>query len=184
MGGNQESRVASVARRCSAALLLALAVAACDDDDPAADVVVGPGDAITAIVAWQAGEQEPVIDDAGEPQPPVIFIVGGEGTTIDVGVQANVAAATADWATVRFADDVADTFDPGLEGEPVRDDGALLLVGPIPEPARLIDVDVVRYTAVDDGEQFTLEITSDTSPNSGTGPDPAPRASVTAVTQR
>jgi hypothetical protein len=161
--------------------VLALAVTACDGDDTAA-VVVGPGDAITAIVAWQAGEQEPVINDAGEPQTPVIFIVAGEGTTIDVGVQANVAAATADWATVRFADDVADTFDPGLEGEPVRDDGALLLVGSIPEPERRIDVDVVRYTAVDDSEQFTLEITSDTS-TIGTGPDPAPRASVTAVTQ-
>ena len=61
-------------------------------------------DAITAIVAWQAEEQEPVIDDDGEPQLPVIFVVAGDGTTIDVGVQADVAEATNDWATVRFAD--------------------------------------------------------------------------------
>ena len=38
-------------------------------------------------------------------------------------MQADVAAATVDWATVRFADDVAEAFDPDLEGEPVRDDG-------------------------------------------------------------
>jgi hypothetical protein len=163
------------------ALALVVAGAACDGDEPDAEPVVGSGDAITAIVAWQAGEQAPVIDDNGEPQLPVIFVVAGDGATIDVGVQASVAEATADWATVRFADDVTDTFDPGVEGEPVRDDGALLLVGPIPEPDREIEVDVVRYTAADDGEALTLEITTDTSPV-GTGPDPTPRAVVTAVT--
>jgi hypothetical protein len=158
-----------------------MTVAACDGDDTADDVV-GPADAITAIVAWQAGEQEPVVDEAGEPALPVIFVVADDGTTIDVGVQADVAAATADWATVRFADDVADAFDPDLADEPVRNDGALLLLGPIPEAERRIEIDLVRYTTVEESELFTVEITSDTS-TTGTGPDPVPRASVTAVTQ-
>ena len=164
------------------AVAVAAAVAACDGDDGTEADEVGAADAITAIVAWQAGEQEPVIDKNGEPQLPVIFVVADDGTTIDVGVQADVAEATAEWATVRFADDVSDAFDPGLEGEPVRNDGALLLLGPIPEPERRIEMDLVRYTAVDDSELFTLEITSDTS-TAGTGPDPEPSASVTSVSQ-
>jgi hypothetical protein len=157
-----------------------LAIAACDDD--VATDVVDVADAITAVVAWQADEQEPVLDDDGEPRLPVIFLAPGDGVTIDVGVQAEVAAATVDWATVRFADDITDAFDPDIEGEPVREDGSMLLLGPIPEPARSIELDVIRYTSIDDAEPFTLEITSDTSTD-GTGVDPTLRASVTAVTQ-
>jgi hypothetical protein len=162
------------------ALLGVFALASCDDETPAD--VVGPADAITAVVAWQAGEQEPVIADDGEVQLPVVYVVADAGTTIDVGVQADVAESTVDWATVRFADDIADTFDPDLEGEPVRDDGVMLLVGPIPEPARSIELPVVRYTAVDDVEPFVVEIASEPAPDD-TSDVPAPRATVTSATQ-
>ncbi len=166
----------------AAALLGVLALTACDTNDDAATDVVEPADAIIAAVAWQADEQEPVIDDDGEPVLPVIFVVASEGTTIDVGVQADVAGATVDWATVRFADDAADTFDPDLDSEPVRDDGVMLLVGPIPDPARAIELDVVRYVAVDTSESLTLEIVSEPAPTD-TSDTPAPRATVTSVTQ-
>jgi hypothetical protein len=169
-------------QRGAAVLLVVSAIAACDDGDPDETNVVDTAAAITAVVAWQADEQEPVLDDAGEPQQPVIFVVPDDGATIEVGVQADVAAATVDWATVRFADDVADTFDPAGESQPVREDGSMLLLGPIPEPARSIELHVVRYTSVDDPEPFTLEITSDTSTDD-TSDTPALRASVTAVTQ-
>ena len=155
--------------------------ASCDDDEAASDVV-GPADAITAVVAWQTGEQEPVIADDGEVQLPVIYVVADAGTTIDVGVQADVAESTVDWATVRFADDIADTFDPDLAGEPVRDDGVMLLVGPIPEPAPSIELPLVRYTAVDDGEPLVVEIVSEPAPDD-TSDVPAPRATVTSATQ-
>lgn len=163
------------------AVLGVLTVASCDDDETDSDLV-GPADAITAVVAWQAGEQEPVIADDGEVQLPVIYVVADAGTTIDVGVQAEVAESTVDWATVRFADDIADTFDPDLEGEPVRDDGVTLLVGPIPEPAPSIELDLARYTAVDESEPFVVEIVSEPAPDD-TSDDPAPRATVTSATQ-
>jgi hypothetical protein len=154
-------------------------LAACSDDDTASGVV-GSADAITAIVAWQADVQEPVLDDNGEPRLPVIFVVASEGTTIDVGVQADVAAATVDTATVRFADDADDAFDPDIDGEPVRDDGVMLLVGPIPEPQPTITVDVDRYHTVDEWEPLQVEITADAGPV-GTGDEPVSTASVTAV---
>ena len=87
-----------------AGLLGVLMVAGCGGDDDVPSTAVSSAEAITAIVAWQAEEQEPVIGEDGEPQLPVIFVVAGDGTTIDVGVQADVAEATNDWATVRFAD--------------------------------------------------------------------------------
>ncbi len=180
MGGNRPPRRARAAHVGAVALLAALAISACDNDEPTANDVVGPADAITATIAWQAGEQEPVLNDDGEAQLPVIFVVAGDGATIDVGVQADVAAATVDWATVRFADDVAETFDPDVEGEPVRDQGAMLLLGPMPEPAPSISLDLVRYSAIDDGEPFVLEITSDTT--STDTDNSTPGASVTAVT--
>jgi hypothetical protein len=164
------------------AVIGVVALASCDDDVETASDVVGPADAIIAVVGWQADEQEPVIADDGEVQLPVIYVVADAGTTIDVGVQADVAESTVDWATVRFADDIADTFDPDLDGEPVRDEGSMLLVGPIPEPARSIELPVVRYTTVDDGEAFVVEIVSEPAPDD-TSDVPAPRATVTSATQ-
>ena len=162
-------------------MLAAFVLVACDNDNTAPTDVVEPADAITAVVAWQAEEQAPVLDANGETQLPVIFVVADGGGTIDIGVQAAVAAASVDWATVSFADDVADTFDPSLDGEPVRNDGVMLLVGPMPAPARTVEVNLVRYTTVDDGEPFTLMITSDVAP---TNTDNAtPRAAVTSVSQ-
>ena len=169
-------------RRGLAGMFALFAVAACSNGGDTPDEIVGSADAITAAVAWQADEQEPVLDDDGEPQLPVIFVVADDGATIDVGIQADVASATVDWATVRFADDVTDTFDPDLDGEPVRDDGVLLLLGPMPEPARSVELDVVRYTSVDGGEAFTLEVTAELR-SDGTAADDRLRAVVTAVTQ-
>jgi hypothetical protein len=179
--GETQARRSTRATRSSVALLLvALTIAACGDGEPAETDVVDTADAITAIIAWQADGQEPVLDDQGDPQQPVIFVVPADGATLDVGVQADVTGATVDWATVRFADDVADTFDPAIEGEPVRENGSMLMIGPIPESARSIEVDVVRYTSATDAEALTLEITSDASTADGDDPTTLP-ASVTAV---
>ncbi len=156
------------------------ALAACNGDDAASSGVVDTADAIAAMVTWQAEEQEPVLDDNGEAQLPVIFVVAGDGADIDVGVQASVAEAMVDTATVRFADDVDDTFDSGFENQPVRDDGVLLLVGPMPDAAETITIDLDRYEAVDEWETLQLEITAGTTDDSDGSP---PLASVTSVTQ-
>jgi hypothetical protein len=58
----------------------------------------------------------------------------------------------------------------------------MLLVGPMPEPAPSVELDLVRYTNVDGGEPITLEITAEVHTD-GTDPDATPRAVVTAVTQ-
>lgn len=176
VGGNRPCG-AQWRRWSGAAVVTALAFgAACDgSDDPTAGDV-GPAAALTALVEWQAGEQEPVLDDSGNAQLPVIYVAAAEGGTIDVGVQAEVASATVEVATVRFADEATEAFDEDAEGQPVIDEGSMLLVGPVPEPAPSVVVDLLRYLSADESEAFVVEITADAgSATNG--------ASVTSVTQ-
>jgi hypothetical protein len=164
------------------ALLAVAAFAACDDDESGGTAtVVHAADALTAAVTWQADEQEPVLDDNGEAQLPVIFVVAGDGAKIDVGVQAEVAEALVDIATLRFADEPGETFDAALEGEPVRDEGVLLIIGPMPEAARTVSLEIDRYDTIDEWESLQLQITA--APSTDDGAPPTPRASVTSVTQ-
>ena len=154
-----------------------MAMVACNSSGSTTTRGVTASDAIVAIVAWQTSEMPPRSDASGETQLPVIFVVADDGATLDVGVQADVARATVDMATVRFADDIDDTFDPDVVDEPVRDEGVLLLVGPVPDPSRTITVAVERYQAIDDRQALQLEIVATA------GADAAgPRARVTSAT--
>ena len=176
MGGNRPG-----ARRwhlwSGVAIVTALSVVTgCDGNDDSAPREVDHAAAFTALVEWQAGEQEPVLDDSGEPELPVIYVAAAEGGTIDVGVQAEVASATVDVATVRFADEATEAFDEGIEGQPVIDEGTMLLVGPLPEPARSVVVELLRYLSADESEAFVIEITANAASTSS-------GASVTSVTQ-
>ena len=144
---------------CAAVVASLSVVTACSGgDDETAASEVDHAAAFTALVEWQAGEQEPVIDDSGEAQLPVIYIAAAEGGTIDVGIQADVASATVDLATVRFADEASEAFDDDIEGQPVIDQGSMLLVGPLPEPAPTVSVELLRYLAADESEAFVVEI--------------------------
>jgi len=161
-----------------AVLFVAAALATgCGTNDPAPASDVDAAAALIAVVEWQIGDGEAVVDDAGVVLLPVIYLAAGDGGTFDVGVQAAVASAVAEVAVVRFTDDVADAFDSSVEGEPVIGDGVMLLIGAIPEPARVIVLPLERFTSSDTSEALELEITTDRQP-SGLGP-----ATVTAVTR-
>jgi len=144
-----------------AVIALSVVTLACDDGDAGPPGQVDQSGAYTAIIEWQAGEQEPVVNDDGSVKLPVIYVVAADGGTIDVGVQASVAEATVDTADVRFADESSEAFDSGADGEPVIDHGVMLLVGAIPDPARTIDVDLLRYLDVETSSPFRLQITAD-----------------------
>jgi hypothetical protein len=159
--------------------MLAVAAASCNDDPSNGDANVTPAAAYVAVVEWQVSDQEPVLDDAGEVVVPVVFVAADDGSTIDVGVQAEVAEATADWVNVRFADQPSETFDESVEGQPVREDGVMLLVGPLPEAAPTIELSVVRYVAADDSESLLVEVAATPGPSDTSAI--SPRASVTSV---
>lgn len=165
------------------ALLLAGTLAACDEDPPEPWQVL-PVDAYTAIVSWQAAEQEPVVNDAGEVQLPVIYVVAADGDMIDIGVQAAVTEATTTEAVVRFADEASDSFDASTEGTPVHDAGVMLSIGAIPEPAHAFDVEVDRFTAKDDHELMDLRVTATNRATNDSDPERVVRAEVTRVRPR
>lgn len=159
--------------------MLAAGATSCADEPSNGDANVTPAAAYVAIVEWQVSEQEPVVADDGEVVAPVVFVAADDGSTIDVGVQAEVAEATTDWATVRFADQPSEAFNPNLEGQPVRDNGVMLLVGPLPDAAPSIEVGVVRYVAADDSESFVVQITATPGPTDTSSV--SPKASVSSV---
>ncbi len=142
----------------------AIAAAGCSDGSettPKADEVVA-ADAFIAVVGWEVDEYEPVVDENGDIELPVVYVAPAGGSTIDVGIQAAVVEATVDIAIVRFADDAAEALDTDVEGEPVKDDGVLLIVGDMPEPSRTIELQVVRYRTIEDDSTLTVEIAAST----------------------
>jgi len=145
-------------------VIVMFAVAACTDGSdttPTADEVVA-ADAYIAVVGWEVGEHEPVIDEKGEIELPVVYIAPAGGSTIDVGIQAAVVEATVDIAIVRFADEAVEAVDSDTEGEPVKDNGILLIVDDMPEPSRTIEVGLVRYRSIEDDSTLTIEVTAST----------------------
>lgn len=174
VGGPRLARFVLVAAVAGIASVTALG--ACSDEPQAGQVDASA--AIVAMVDWQVAEWEPP-PDADEGLLPVIYIVGADGGTIDIAVQAAVAEATVDDAVVIFADKAGDAFDPDVEGSPVRDDGVMLAIGPIPEPARRMRVDVDVYHGEGEGELYAVQIAS----RQPTEDDPR-RAEVTTTTSR
>lgn len=156
--------------RCLPVILTALALvgAACDDgtsspentttDGEPVVTEIGPADAITALVRWHVDVTEPVVDDAGDVELPIVYLASATGETIDVGIQAAVAERTADDAVVRFADDRSEAVDDGADEHPVKDDGVLLLLGELPEPAPTVTFPVTRYRAADDEQILEIEV--------------------------
>jgi hypothetical protein len=173
VGGNRAERAVGARRARATALIGLVALSAlsvaCSGGDATPSGDVDQAGAYTAIVEWQAAEQEPVLNDDGTVKLPVIYVVAADGKTIDVGVQASVAAATVDIADVRFADESAEAFDNGLDGAPVIDHGVMLLVGAIPDPAPTIDVDLLRYLDADTSSSFTMQITADDTDTESSG---------------
>lgn len=154
------TRTCGIASRLVIAGALFAAVSACGSDgdgsqDPPA---VTSAEAFTAIIRWEIAEQEPVFDEDGNLELPVMYVASESGATVDIGVQADVVEATADDAVVRFSDASIDSIDEGLEGQPVKDDGVLFVVGAMPSGDARLDVQVRRYVSVDDDKSLRIEI--------------------------
>ncbi len=142
--------------------------AACGSDDSADEpATVSTDAALTALVQWTVEADRPPTT-AGE-ELPVVYITAASGDTIDAAVQASVVAATADDATVRFADDRSEAIDDGTDDQLVHDDGVLLVVGELPQGAAPPDVTVERYRSLDDASVFVVTLSKNATGVSVTG---------------
>ena len=92
-------------------------------------------------------QEQPAPDPEGE--LPVVYVVGAGDKKIAAKVQAEVAAALVDDAKIRFADERSDALLEDEDGQPVRDKGVLVAIGPVApdkDPVR-VEVEVYRSAA-------------------------------------
>lgn len=138
----------------------ALALVGCTSDPAPALPTVTPESAYVAIVQWEVDRSEPVVDEEGNIELPVIYLASTLGGTVDVGVQAEVVATVDEAAVIRFADDQRDARDEGLEGEPVKDEGVMIVLDEFDPEQSVVDARVSRYRSIDDVATWRLEVTA------------------------
>lgn len=140
------------------ALAVALTVSACGSDDDPPGNEVSATEAYVAIVRWEI-EQHPAAAD-GDVELPVIYLRSESGGTVDIGVQADVVEATADDVVVRFSDEDDDSINADVDGQPVKDDGVLFVIGDLPEGGPAYEVTVRRYESIDRDRRLQMVITA------------------------
>ncbi len=147
--------------RVAAAFALgAITVAGCTSDAAPTRPTVTPESAYIAIVEWELEQTEPVLDEEGNIELPVVYLASAIGGTIDVGVQAAVVSAMDEVAVIRFADDQGEARDEGLEGEPVKDDGVMIVLNAFETDQSVVEARITRYQSATDETAWTLEVTA------------------------
>lgn len=122
----------------SAALLLAGACGSNDDDEGRT----------AAVYAAIIEELVPPPPDAA-PDAPIetdVFVWGGEDRTIPLDVQVGTVQALDGYTSIRFVDDRDEAVDVEQPGEPVRNEGVLITLGPVPPTGGDIEVAVTFET--------------------------------------
>ena len=147
-------------RTIASLVLLAITMSSCSDDDADANGVHAADVLSSAIRDVVAGQ--PIPTDSEEYKP-VVFVVGVGENGIEAGVQAEVATELRDDIDVRFADAREEPIDSGVEDEPVRDDGVLLLVSDVPESGNPVEMSVEIYRSLSDWTKaiFTISVDND-----------------------
>jgi hypothetical protein len=142
-------------RRFLALLLGVLVVAGCAELPVEPEPLVGSArDAaiLTGVIAS-------VAELAPEPAvAPIVYVVGVQGT-LEIEVQATVAANLMDMCDLRFADDPAEAFEE-VDGEwRLRAGAVLLVIGSVPSEEQQVEVAVIRQTAAGFSEDLIVTVT-------------------------
>jgi hypothetical protein len=142
-------------------VVLAGVVGSCSSDGESAQDTVDATAAVTALVNWAAAEMPSEVDENGDVEAPVVYVTTESGGRLDAGLQASVVETTTEVATVRFADDRSEAVDDTSELMIVHDDGVMLVLGDLPEPARTLTVDVEWYRSIDEASNLVVTVTAD-----------------------
>lgn len=127
-------------------LVAACCTVACTDLSPSKERA---SDVYVTIIRWFAEQR------AGDTPLKVFVEPRGEGSSINVDVQAEVVTAVEDVAAVRFIDARDEALEDNGEGLlVVREDGVLIAFGPVPNDAADVTLEVDQY--VDDTTVRTI----------------------------
>ena len=123
---------------------------------------VDAADAYAAAIRWYLSEfpRVPSTTD-GEPEALTVYVAPADGNAIDTDAQASVVEELADMKDevfVQFADVRDDAIDLDKEGQPVKDVGVLLLVGPVEEAPPPVEVEIGVYHSMNDEKNYLMRI--------------------------
>jgi hypothetical protein len=115
---------------------------------------------------WKASVFEAVLREVALPaahdsmpdtEKPIVYLATADGSGISVEVQAIVARDLKDEADLRIEDDIADVVLEDEDLKPVRDDGLLVRVTPLPEDQpNQVELSVVLY--VNEFDEDTIDV--------------------------
>lgn len=127
---------------------------ACDSGGSTPSTKERAVDVYDAVVRWLAGA------DGTDPDPLPVFVEPrGEGTSIDLDVQAGILDATEDVATVTFIDSREEAL-VDVDGVLVAaDDGIFVRLGPVDDEGDHVELDIDLHERDDEfvGLRFVLE---------------------------
>lgn len=113
--------------------------------------------AIRSIVEDELGDTTTTDD---EPRP-VVYVVGLDGRRIDDEVQAKLVQELDDDINLHIQDDRSEAIDDSEDDEPVREEGILVLLGPVPEEGPRFDLQLERYQSLDAHEELLMSFRFD-----------------------
>jgi hypothetical protein len=111
-------------------------------------------------------------DGGGDGDRPVVYALALSGDAIPTAVQVVVVKQLRDDVVVRFADARTEALDGGEDTEPVRDDGLLVSLGPVPAEGDDVTLAAELYRDRDDDHayQLTVKLTGETWEVAGATP--------------
>lgn len=142
-------------RRLTFLAAAVLAVNACGSDGTSATERQA---GVYAAVIRAVAAEDPQTAAADNDVEPIIYAGPlDEEVSIPLEVQAAVVEDLEEVGTIRFVDEPSEAVDSDEEGEPVLDDGTLVLLGAVPDGSAPT-VMAERYNARDDTVRFTARV--------------------------
>jgi hypothetical protein len=130
--GRMQRRRSLVAAWCAVALVVG--ATSCVDDEPSAgqDPTERLVEIYSVAVTEIAADAPTIPPDEGEDdEKRNVFLRASAETEMTAEVQVGVVNELAEWANVRFIDDMEEAVDLEVDGAPVRDDGILIGLGEV-----------------------------------------------------
>lgn len=148
--------------RCRVWLIASLTVvtivaSGCGDDDVAAP---DPDDRLieiySATIEAVVADAAPMPDEDDEPM--FVYVGSRNEAAIDADVQLGVVVALEDWATIRFIDEQNEAIDSDDPELPVRGEGMLVGLGPVPDGEVSVVVYADRYQSASSTIVYDVEL--------------------------
>jgi hypothetical protein len=143
-------------RRLTCLVASALAVGACGSED--SPTTERDAEVYAAVIRTLAPEDPGVLGTEVDELDTTVY-VGPLDDDVEISLeeQIQVVDDLEDFATVTFVDNHDEAIDDAEEGDPVLEDGVLLLLGAVPTD-RAPTVDAERYVDVDDSARFRVTL--------------------------